>query len=210
MSWVEIFVLLFVTVGPVRPSLAYLGLTKSAEPSLKRAIAIRAVSVAALVGVCFALLGAGILAKWQVSVDALLIAGGAILFVSALQMVIGEEKQGEPDGPPPAPSLDTAVFPLAAPTIATPHGLVAIVAIEGTLQAPKDTAIFIALLLGMMVINLVSFLLADRIFGKIPPAFLKIVIRVLGVLLSAMAVQFIIFGLDGLGLIPNPEIDVNN
>ena len=209
MSWNEIFALLFVTIGPVRPSLAFLALTMTAEPSLKRAIAIRAVSVAALVIVIFTLLGARVLANWRVSVDALLIAGGVILFVSALQMVIGEEKPA-PEGPPPTPTVESGIFPLASPTIATPHGLVAIVAIEATLQGTSETMMLIGMILGLMVLNFLFLIFAHRIFAKIPPPVLKIVPRVLGILLSAMAVQFIIFGFDGLGLIPNPEIDVNN
>ena len=210
MGWIEIFVLLFVTIGPVRAAIVYLGLTKSADADLKRAIAVRTVSISAVVCVLFALVGAGILAGLKVSVEALLIAGGAILFIFALNLILGDEKEATPNGPPPAPSLDVAAFPLAVPLMASPHGLVAIVAIEATLQGMTEAAIFVALILSVMAINLVFFLAADRIFAKIPPAILKIVLRVVGLLLCALAVQLIIFGFDGLGLIPNPEIDVNN
>ena len=204
MSWIEIFVLLFVTIGPVRASLVYLGLTKSADADLKRAIVIRTVSVSAVICVIFALLGAGILAGLKVSVEALLIAGGAILFIFALQLVLGDDKEETSDGPPPAPSLDIATFPLAVPLMASPHGLVAIVAIEATLQSVTDGVIFVAIILGIMAFNLGFLLAADRIFSKIPPAILKIFLRVVGLLLCALAVQLIIFGFDGLGLIPNP------
>ena len=204
MSWIEIFVLLFVTIGPVRASLVYLGLTKSADADLKRAIVIRTVSVSAVICVIFALLGAGILAGLKVSVEALLIAGGAILFIFALQLVLGDDKEETSDGPPPAPSLDIATFPLAVPLMASPQGLVAIVAIEATLQSVTDGVIFVAFILGVMAFNLGFLLAADRIFSKIPPAILKIFLRVVGLLLCALAVQLIIFGFDGLGLIPNP------
>lgn len=209
MSWVEIFVLLFVTIGPVRAAIVYLGLTKSADAALKRAIAVRTVTIAAVVCVIFALLGAAILAGLKVSVEALLIAGGAVLFIFALQLILGEDKEEKSDSPPPAPSLDIASFPLAVPLMASPHGLVAIVAIEATLKGPTQAAIFVALILGVMVINLGFLLAADRIFSRIPPAVLKIVLRVVGLLLCALAVQLIIFGFDGLGLIPNPDIDIN-
>ena len=112
MSWIDIFVLLFVTIGPVRASLVYLGLTKSADADLKRAIAFRTVGVSAVITVVFALLGAVILAGLKVSVEALLIAGGTILFIFALQLVLGDEKEETSDGPPPAPSLDIATFRL--------------------------------------------------------------------------------------------------
>jgi multiple antibiotic resistance protein len=145
----------------------------------------------------------------KVSVEALLIAGGAILFIFALQLVIGEEKEEKSDGPPPAPSLDIATFPLGVPLMASPHGLVAIVAIEATLQYVVDGVIFVAMILGVMAFNLVFLLAADKIFSKVPHAILKIFLRVVSLLLCALAVQLIIFGFDGLGLIPNPDIDVN-
>ena len=216
MGWIEIFVLLFVTIGPVRAAIVFLGLTKSADADLKRAIAIRTVFISAVVCVIFALVGAGILAGLKVSVEALLIAGGAILFIFALKLVLGDEKEASAAGPPPAPTIDVAAFPLAVPLMASPHGLVAIVAIEATLQqgmtanALLEAGIFVGLILGVMAINLGFLLAADRIFAKIPPAILKVVLRVVGLLLCALAVQLIIFGFDGLGLIPNPDIGVNN
>ena len=208
MGWIEIFVLLFVTIGPVKAAIVHLGLTKTADAALKRAIAIRAVTISAVVCVIFALVGAGILSGLKISVEALLIAGGAILFVFALNMVMAEEKEASPDAPPPAPSMDVAAFPLAVPLMASPQGLVAIVAIEATLQqgmtkdAIFEVSIFLALILGVMAINLVFLLAADRIFAKIPPAVLKVVMRVVGLLLCALAVQLMIFGFEGLGLIP--------
>lgn len=207
MSWTEILVLLFVTIGPVRAALIYLGLTKSADAELKRAIAIRTVVISTVICVMFALLGAVILGGLKVSVEALLIAGGAILFVFALQLVIGEEKQ-QPDGEgPPTASIDMATFPLAVPLMASPHGLVAIVAIEATLSGVAEGLIFVVCILAIMAFNLVFLLAADKIFAKVPPAILKIFLRVVGLLLCALAVQLIIFGFDGLGLIPNPDIE---
>ncbi|WP_209507297.1 MarC family protein [Ruegeria sp. HKCCSP335] len=207
MSWTEILVLLFVTIGPIRAALIYLGLTKSADAQLKRSIAIRTVMISTVICVMFAIVGAVILSGLKVSVEALLIAGGAILFVFALQLVIGEEKQ-QPEGEePPAPSIEIATFPLAVPLMASPHGLVAIVAIEATLQGVTEGLIFVGCILAIMAFNLFFLLAADKIFAKIPPAILKIFLRVVGLLLCALAVQLIIFGFDGLGLIPNPEIE---
>ncbi len=210
MGWVEIFVLLLVTVGPTKAAIVHLGLTKTADAALKRAIAFRAVTISAVVCVIFALVGAGILAGLKISVEAMLIAGGAILFVFALNMVIAEEKEAAPDAPPPVPSMDIAAFPLAVPLMASPQGLVAIVAIEATLNSVVESLIFVGVILSVMAINLGFLLGADKIFAKIPPALIKVVMRIVGLMLCSLAVQLMIFGFDGLGLIPNPDVDLKN
>lgn len=210
MGWSEIFVLLLVTIGPTRAALVYMSLTKSADASLKRAIAFRTVTVSTVICLVFALIGAAILAGLKVSTDALLIAGGIILLLFALNMILGEDKDQSADGPPPAPSLEVATFPLAVPLMASPQGLVAIVAIDATLQAGTgDGAIFLVLILAVMAINLGFLLAADKIFAKIPPEILKIVLRIVGLLLCSLAVQLMIFGFDGLGLIPDPDVELN-
>lgn len=216
MSWIEVFVLLIVTTGPTKAAIVFLGLTKNADAALKRAIAFRAVLISTVVCVLFVLAGAIILGALKISVESLLIAGGAILFVFALNMVLGDEEQASASGPPPEPSMDIATFPLAVPLMASPQGLVAIVAIEATLQqgftpgAITDIGIFIGIILLVMAINLGGLLGADRIFAKIPPAALKVVMRVVGLLLCALAVELAIAGFDGLGLIPGPEAGLDN
>ena len=216
MSWVEIFVLLFATTNAMKAAIVSLAMTRNADAALKRAIAFRAVLNTTVVRVLFALAGAGILAGLKISVEALLIAGGAILFVFALNLVISEEKETSADEPPSTPSLDIAAFPLAVPLLASPQGLVAIVAIEATLhqgmttEAIVDVGILVGLILAIMAINLGILLGAERIFAKITPAFLKVVMRIVGLMLCALAVQLMIYGFDGLGLIPDPVNDVNN
>jgi multiple antibiotic resistance protein len=215
LGWVEIFVLLFATTNAMKAAIVSLAMTKNADAALKRAIAFRAVLITTVVCILLALAGAVILAGLKITVEALLIAGGAILIVFALNMVIAEEKETPADEPPPAPSMDIAAFPMAVPLMASPQGLVAIVAIEATLhqgitpEAIFDVGILVGLILIVMAINLGILLGAERIFAKISPAFLKVVMRIVGLLLCALAVQLMISGFDGLGLIPNPEFDTN-
>ena len=84
MGWSDnLFVLLLVTIGPTRAALVYLSLTKSADASLKRAIAFRTVTVSTVICLVFALIGAAILAGLEVTTEALLIAGGIILLLFA-------------------------------------------------------------------------------------------------------------------------------
>ena len=89
-------------------------------------------------------------------------AGGAILFIFALQLILGDDKEATSDDPPPAPSIEIASFPLAVPLMASPQGLVAIVAIQATLRGVTQAVIFVALILCVMIINLGFLLAADR------------------------------------------------
>jgi len=213
MGWLEIFILLFATTNAMKAAIVSLAMTKNADASLKRAIAFRSVLITTVVCLLFALAGAVILSGLKISVEALLISGGAILFVFALNLVIAEDKAEatDGDGPPPAPSMDLAAYPMAVPLMASPQGLVAIVAIEATLDqgftkdAIIDVGILVGIILIIMAINLGILLGAERIFARISPAFLKVVMRIVGVLLCALAVQLMISGFDGLGLIPAAE-----
>ena len=93
MSIVEILTLLYVTIGPTRATAVFTGLTGSADPGLKRKIAARTVLVSTVVCCIFVLVGEAILDLLKVSIPALLIAGGGILFVFALKMVLGDDDQ---------------------------------------------------------------------------------------------------------------------
>ena len=211
MGWIEIFILIFATTNAGKAAIFSLAMTRNADAALKRKIAFRAVLITTVVCVLFALAGAVILSALKITVEALLISGGAILFVFALNLVIAEDKPATTSGPSPAPSIGIAAYPMAVPLMASPQGLVAIIAIEATLRqgfspgAITDVAILLGIILTIMAINLGMLLGAERIFAKIPPEFLKVVMRIVGVLLCALAVQLMIAGFDGLGLIPAVE-----
>ncbi|BCX49661.1 UPF0056 inner membrane protein [Haloferula helveola] len=211
MGWIEIFILLFATTNAGKAAIVSLTMTRNADASLKRKIAFRSVLITTVVCILFTLAGAVILSALKITVEALLISGGAILFVFALNLVIAEDKPETASGPPPAPSIGIAAYPLAVPLMASPQGLVAIIAIEATLRqgfspgAIMDVGILLGIILIIMAINLGVLLGAERIFAKIPPEFLKVVMRIVGVLLCALAVQLMIAGFDGLGLIPAGE-----
>ncbi len=211
MGWLEIFILLFATTNAFKASIVSLAMTANADAALKRKIAFRAVLITTVVCLLFTVGGAVILSALKITVEALLISGGAILFVFALNLVIAEDKPAPANAPAPAPSIGIAAYPMAVPLMASPQGLVAIIAIEATLRqgfspgAIMDVSILVGIVLIIMAINLGLLLGAERIFAKIPPEFLKVVMRIVGVLLCALAVQLMIAGFDGLGLIPAVE-----
>ena len=85
--------------------------------------------------------------------------------------------------------------------MASPQGLVAIVSIEATLPGISGTALLLGLVLGIMLVNVLFLLAAEKILSKVPPAVLKVTLRIIGLLLCSLAVQLAIIGLQKLGVI---------
>ncbi|MCB8879456.1 MarC family protein [Acidisoma cellulosilytica] len=202
MNAIDILLLLCVTIGPTKAAAMYLSLTAGTEPAFKRRVAIRSVLTATIVCGVFALLGQALLGLFHVTIPAMLIAGGIILFIFAVQLVLGEDHSDDGTaGLARVPSLDIASFPLAVPLMASPQGLVALVAIAAAQPGMKTQLLLFVLVLVMMAFNLVFLLFADRIFSKISPGILKVVMRVFGLLLCGLAVQLVIIGLQKLGVL---------
>jgi multiple antibiotic resistance protein len=204
MGALDILVILFITIGPSKAAAMYLGMTAGTDPAFKRQVAIRTVTVAAIVCLVFVLFGKAILGMFHISLPALMIAGGLILFVFALHLVLGEDqdKAEEPGTTRAAPSLDIASYPLAVPLMASPQGLVAITTIGASRPGIGNALLMLALVGVVMAVNLVVLLSADKIFSRISPAVLKVTMRILGLLLCGLAVQLVIFGLAQLGVLP--------
>jgi len=203
----DILVIFLITIGPTKAAVFYVGLTAGADRALKRQIAIRTVLTSAVICGVFVLIGEGLLGAFHVSLAALKIAGGLILLLFALHLVLGEEKKEEKlEGGPRAPSLEISVYPLAMPLMASPQGLVAIVTLAAAMRGGGGLLLLLVLVMVMMAFNLVFLLYADRILGLIGAPILKVVMRVFGLLLCGLAVQLMILGFTDLGVIaPQPR-----
>ncbi len=192
------FVTLFVTMGPVETGTIFASLTAGSHGLKRKSIAARAVVVAGGMLLVFALFGSAVLSVLHVSLPAFRIAGGILLFLQALTLTfsspglssINEREQREAEGPG-----DIAVFPLAFPLIASPGSLSAMVLLMGR----SVSAINSALVLAMLVINLAltygAMLLADPLVRLLGKTGSDVVGRISGVLLAALAVQFVLDGL---------------
>jgi multiple antibiotic resistance protein len=130
---------------------------------------------------------------------ALTLAGGLILLLFALHMVIGEEKKS--DGTPSAPSLSIAVYPLAMPLMATPQGIVAVMMLQAAYPEWHHLLVLAAISVGIMAFNFVVLIYADKIMQKLGPAALMVIMRVVGLLLAALAMQLLIIAFTNLGVI---------
>jgi multiple antibiotic resistance protein len=197
---VDIATLLLVTVGPLKALIVFATLTARADAGFRRQVAIRTVTVATIVTLVFVLAGNFFLQVFHISLPALKIAGGIILLLVALDMVMGGSHEDESEKPK-ALSPDMAVFPLAMPMMATPQGLVAITVLVAARQSLVDVLVVVVILLAVMALNLLCLLSADRIIKAIGPAALLVIGKIAGLLLTALAVQLMILGLRDLGLI---------
>ena len=195
------FLTLFVVVDPVGVAPVFLGLA-GARPAAERArIARRAVVVAGVVLFGFAIGGAWLLEHLGISMDAFQIAGGILLFRIAVGMVLAAPHEREtPEEEEEARSrADVSVFPLAIPLIAGPGALASTMILVG--EAGHDlrllAAVF-AMAAAVLALTWLALRLASPLGRVLRRTGVNVVTRVLGVLLAALAVQYVADGVRGL------------
>ena len=201
----EVVMLLFATIGPLKVTIVCAMLTATASPEFLRWVAFRSVLVATSVCLVFAVLGEAILGVFKVSVPAFQIAGGIIVLLFALDMVSGEKKEekGAAEGSA-EPSRDIAVYPLAIPLMASVSGLVAIVSVLAQSGDLKSILFLAAAIVGVMALNYVCLRGCRMLVRLAGPAVLQVVSRIMGVILAALAVELVLMGLVGLGIVAKP------
>ena len=203
----DALIFFFLTLGPLKAIAPFAQLTQGTDPAFRRAVAWRATAIATSVVFAVALLGALVLENWNVSIAAIVITGGVILFCQAFQLIMQTPATAPPPTPPGAgqspPSLAIAHFPLAIPGLVTAPGIAAIagfIAIAGGDWAEKG--IIFASLIVIMGLNLVTLLNIEVILKHGSPLVQRIFGWVMAVLQAALAVQYVINGLVRLGVLP--------
>ena len=194
----NLFIIFFVTLGPLKVIPVFVQLTRNARRSLKQKLAFRSTIVATVVILLVVLIGRNLLAVWQIQLPALMIAGGILLSVVALQLVLTQYlPKGAQPPPPDEPELSLAIQPLAFPTILPPFGIaIALTLMIVSVELGLSAGAVIALLVVVMGLNLLSMLAAGPIFKFIRPVTLKILGFTLGVMQFALGIQFILSGLE--------------
>lgn len=186
------FTFLFVTIGPLNVIGPFTAMTNGQNVAFKRRLALKSFFISVIALVVAATIGAVTLKAWGVSVGALLLAAGAILFLVALRPVLAGYNSPSPQASTTLPSSESelAFWPLAFPTIVTPYGLALLILLfalhplgSGGWQIPAAAGI-------VLTLDLAAMLCADRI-AKIPfsKAGLDMLGAVMGVLLVALGVQ---------------------
>jgi multiple antibiotic resistance protein len=192
------FVTLFVTIGPVETAAVFASLTGGVHNANRSRLALRAVAIAGLMLLLFAVAGNLFLNLLHVSLPAFQVAGGILLFLQALTLTFsksglssiseGEQREAQRPG-------DIAVFPLAFPLVAGPGALAAIVLLMGRSATwASDIAIILVLAL-CLILTLIAMITADRLASLLGQTGADVVGRISGVLLAALAVQYVFDGL---------------
>ncbi|KRS17879.1 MarC family protein [Roseovarius indicus] len=198
------FVTLVVIIDPVGMTPLFVALTQGMTNARRRAIALRACITSALILVVFAAFGEAVLGFIGISMPAFRIAGGILLFLTALDMLFerrskrrksqADEAEEEDD------SDDPSIFPLAIPLIAGPGAIASVILLAGQRPGLEGLAWVIGVMLSVLVIVFVLFLTAGLLEKALGRTGINVVTRLLGMLLAALAVQFVLDGLRGFGL----------
>ena len=197
----KFFVVFFVVVEPVSLIPVFSGLTEGASEAYKHKMALRAVIIAGLILVVFACIGAAFLELMGISVEAFRIFGGLLLFLIALEMVFARESGTRTSTDERAENVrraDISVFPLAFPFIAGPGALATILLWFGPVRIGHEPLLFLGLLIAVILVLAVSLALmwlAAPLMRVLGVTGANVANRLLGVVLGALAVQFVMDGL---------------
>jgi multiple antibiotic resistance protein len=196
---VSALVTLLVVVDPVGLAPTFIAVTQELPPAARRQVALRASLICAGILAGAALTGEWLLSSLGITIAAFRIAGGLLLFSIASEMVLGVRilrQSRTAEAAVEEHARDVAVFPLAIPLLAGPAAITATVLLGG--QAGREPILLGALIAVILVVTLACiavFLLADRISGLLGATGNTVLSRLLGVVLAALAVQFVIDGL---------------
>ncbi|WP_066480270.1 MULTISPECIES: MarC family protein [unclassified Sphingomonas] len=196
--FVSAFITLFVIIDPPGCAPIYAGLTTGAGAAQRRSMAVRAVGIAALILVVFALFGEDLLRVLGISLDSFRIAGGIMLFLIALEMVFEKRTQRREDRAQKimdTPEIeDVSVFPMAMPMIAGPGSIASIMLLMSRSNGTAESLVVLAALALNLLLTLLALIAAAPIMRVLGAKIEAVITRLLGVLLAALAIQFVIDG----------------
>ena len=205
-SLVNAFILLFVVIDPLGVASLFCAITRGYSARAARAAAVRGVVVAFLLVLAFALGGSLLLRYLGVSMPAFTVAGGILLFLLAVDMVLvrqsglrtataSEQEEAEH-------RADISVFPLAIPMIAGPGTLTTVLLLTGDRGWSRQALEVMLAVILVLAITLVMLLAARFIQRALGETGVNVIVRVFGILLAALAVQYVSNGIHQLATAP--------
>ncbi len=199
---IEIFLLLLIGVGPKIALVPFLEVTAKMDKPIRDKVVRKMLRTASITAILLMIFG-GLLTKLlHFSTGALSIAGGIILLVIAMAMVLSRgERQTQHDAPASSDPMKLAVFPLAVPYLLNPAGIVTLVTVSAEAGSLGIFAIVFGLLVLVLAIDVAVFRGAERLSAHLDESRMLVTEKVFGFLLAALAVQLALDGLAALGVI---------
>jgi multiple antibiotic resistance protein len=195
---VNALVTILVTIDPPGLAPIFLGLTSGLNRRERIQVALRGCIISAIILTLFAVAGSEILALFGITLGAFRIAGGLLLFWIAFEMIFEKRLERREKSADRAVSEDhisnIAVFPLAIPLVAGPGAISAVILLSGSFAAPVERAELVGVILFCVLILFAALVIADRLDRFLGETGRMILTRLLGVILAALAVQFVIEG----------------
>ena len=195
--YVSSLITFFVVIDPPGCAPIFAGLTNGATAASRRAMALRAVLVAAAILFVFALFGEALLKGLGISLASFRIAGGIMLFLIALEMVFEKRTERREDRAAKLaaePHEDVSIFPMAMPMIAGPGSIASVMLLMSRNDGLERSVVVLGALATILLLTLVALLAAGPIMRVLGAKIEAVITRLLGVLLAALAVQFVIDG----------------
>ncbi len=196
--FISAFVTFFVVIDPPGCAPIFASLTGGTPAAHRRAMAVRSTMVAAAILFAFALIGKAFLGALHVSLDAFRIAGGIMLFMIALDMVFEkrtERRESRAQDVMAAEHEDISIFPMGIPMIAGPGSIASAMLLTSRADGWGERGIVLLALAATLLLTMVSLLAAGPLMKFIGQRLEAMITRVLGVILAALAAQFVIDGI---------------
>ena len=193
------FVTLFVIIDPIGLMPIFIAFTPGMSAQQRRAVAIRSCIIAFFILALFAFFGEAVLGFVGISMAAFKIAGGVLLFLTALDMLFERRQERREGRVTEVP--DPSVFPLAIPMIAGPGSIATVILLSGQVEGVQGPLLVLGVAVSVMFVALMLFLagsLLERALGDIG---INVVTRLLGMLLAALSIQFVLDGLKDFGFV---------
>lgn len=199
--FISAFVTLFVVIDPPGCAPIYAGLTKEASPAQARNMALRATVIAAIILMIFAFFGEALLGALHIELDSFRIAGGLMLFWIAFEMVFEKRTQRRTERADKVnadPEVeDVSVFPMAMPMLAGPGAIAAIMLLMNEAETAAQAIEVFAALGAVLLLTALALLAAGPLIRLLGDKVEAVITRLLGVLLAALAAQYVIDGIKG-------------
>jgi len=197
--FVSAFVTFLVVIDPPGCAPIFAGLTQGATPVHRRAMALRSVLIALGILLFFGLLGEDLLRALGISLSAFRIAGGIMLFLIAIDMVFEkrtERRENRAQEVAERETEDVSVFPMAIPMIAGPGSIASIMLLMARSDGLAESLVVLGALLATLALTLAALLAAGPLMRLLGHRMEAMITRLLGVILAALAAQFVIDGIE--------------